>query len=597
MRQTEQPNQYMKDFNKHSLLHDLKRSMPSVLKNSEMIERAFSLAFDAHIDQFREGRDLSAALLPYIVHPVGVAKLCVEFWRNDELDDSLETIVSAALMHDVLEDTSVPYEKVEAAATARCAELVLSLTKPGVNKSRDRSRRNELFRDQIRAAGHTAVYVKLCDCIQNLSRPGSTPVSLLGKTIEKAKGPYSDLLVGTPFEERFHLILKKYLVSAEAVYNSHRGEDDSLQPEHLHVYLERLMRKTKGKELENHDVIEIVSRIPGVVKCVIGNLHECISNCRSLRSEATSQAELKRLSSELEDKGSTEFERVNAEGSDIGEGGSLRLIGSQLFSHGFCWLTIAVDPKLAPHWLCYSALRAVVGILSEGMEKQDSGEVLALAGRVWDELALSPEAFLKEDLGRHDIARLKGALDTAEYMSFIVRPALDLFCKGFGAYLQIDRVEGRVKRLGSVLRKLRNRAIDLNQIDDLVGFRVIFLSSTARNQFAVQIRDALLNRQQSAFYTLPINDETIIVDHVSSNLGYSAKHLRFTLFTPSKAISGIGCEIQMRTLHEDAWARVSEALVYKERALSKRKAQDLLDHLGGLRNDADRSIDDAKNAG
>ena len=67
----------------------------------ELVEKAFVFACDRHADQRRvSGED-------FIVHPVGVAKICAGM----RLDTST---LCAALLHDTVEDTSASLAEVEA---------------------------------------------------------------------------------------------------------------------------------------------------------------------------------------------------------------------------------------------------------------------------------------------------------------------------------------------------------------------------------------------------------------------------------------------------------------------------------------------------
>ena len=81
-----------------------------------VIERAFALADKAHAPQKRASGE------PYILHPLGVATILSEL----QIDRS--TLVSA-LLHDVVEDTEVTLEDVEAEFGPEVAFLVDGVTK------------------------------------------------------------------------------------------------------------------------------------------------------------------------------------------------------------------------------------------------------------------------------------------------------------------------------------------------------------------------------------------------------------------------------------------------------------------------------------
>ena len=99
---------------------DLKRSIKEsgrVYDNS-LIDKAYILAESAHRGQLRR----SGA--PYISHPVSVAIILVNFGMDTES-------VVAALLHDVVEDTSVGMDVIEKEFGKEIANLVGGVTKLG----------------------------------------------------------------------------------------------------------------------------------------------------------------------------------------------------------------------------------------------------------------------------------------------------------------------------------------------------------------------------------------------------------------------------------------------------------------------------------
>lgn len=84
--------------------------------NTDMIYVAYKLAKSAHSHQFRR----SGA--PYIEHPVQLAYIAAQL----SLD---ATAISAALLHDVVEDTPYTYKNIETIFGKSVAELVDGVTK------------------------------------------------------------------------------------------------------------------------------------------------------------------------------------------------------------------------------------------------------------------------------------------------------------------------------------------------------------------------------------------------------------------------------------------------------------------------------------
>jgi guanosine-3',5'-bis(diphosphate) 3'-pyrophosphohydrolase len=98
-------------------LEDIKARLPWASPAAlEEIERAFRFARRAHGDQRRASGE------PFIEHPLAVARILAEL----ELDP---VTVTAALLHDVVEDTPVTLEEVRAAFGGEVADLVDGVTK------------------------------------------------------------------------------------------------------------------------------------------------------------------------------------------------------------------------------------------------------------------------------------------------------------------------------------------------------------------------------------------------------------------------------------------------------------------------------------
>ncbi len=82
----------------------------------KQVNRAYEFACEAHSGQYRSSGD------PYVTHPIAVASILSTF-RMDE--DSL----SAAMLHDVIEDTGIPKSIIEKNFNKEVAELVDGVSK------------------------------------------------------------------------------------------------------------------------------------------------------------------------------------------------------------------------------------------------------------------------------------------------------------------------------------------------------------------------------------------------------------------------------------------------------------------------------------
>lgn len=77
-----------------------------------MIQKAAVFAARAHEGKLRKGTDI-----PYIVHPLETAVIVSGMTEDPE-------VISAALLHDVIEDAGVTYDKLEREFGTRVAKLV-----------------------------------------------------------------------------------------------------------------------------------------------------------------------------------------------------------------------------------------------------------------------------------------------------------------------------------------------------------------------------------------------------------------------------------------------------------------------------------------
>ncbi len=87
-------------------------------KDIELVEEAYKIAKDKHVDQMRKSGD------PYITHPVAVAKIL------SELRVGPATLI-AALLHDTVEDTNYTLEEVKAKFGSEISSIVDGVTKIG----------------------------------------------------------------------------------------------------------------------------------------------------------------------------------------------------------------------------------------------------------------------------------------------------------------------------------------------------------------------------------------------------------------------------------------------------------------------------------
>ena len=140
----------------------------------DRVEAAFTFACEHHADQRRKsGED-------FIVHPVGVAKICAGLRLDTET-------LCAALLHDTVEDTSASLQEVREEFGEEVATLVDGVTKlTGITfQSRDEAQAENYRKMMVAMASDVRVIlIKLADRLHNMRTIGAMPKQ---KQIDKAK--------------------------------------------------------------------------------------------------------------------------------------------------------------------------------------------------------------------------------------------------------------------------------------------------------------------------------------------------------------------------------------------------------------------------
>lgn len=135
--------------------------MSGVVGYSGLVERALRVAAVAHREQFRKGTEL-----PYITHPAHVAMILLRHGIDDEV------ATATAILHDVMEDTDYPREKIREEFPEAVWEGLQPLTEKK-NDSRGEPRpwsvRKEEHRAHVAAAEWWVRGIALADKIHNLA--------------------------------------------------------------------------------------------------------------------------------------------------------------------------------------------------------------------------------------------------------------------------------------------------------------------------------------------------------------------------------------------------------------------------------------------
>jgi guanosine-3',5'-bis(diphosphate) 3'-pyrophosphohydrolase len=123
---------------------------------AEVVFRALSFAAQAHAQQRRKGSGE-----PYVNHLIDVAELLV---RVAGIED--EDVLAAAVLHDVVEDTSVSSDDVEVEFGPRVRALVDALTD---DKELPKDERKRLQIEHMRHATPEVRMIKLADHCSNIA--------------------------------------------------------------------------------------------------------------------------------------------------------------------------------------------------------------------------------------------------------------------------------------------------------------------------------------------------------------------------------------------------------------------------------------------
>ena len=127
--------------------------------DKKLIRKAFDIAVDAHKDQRRRSGEA------YIFHPIAVARIVASEIGLDA------TSIAAALLHDVVEDTTYTLDDIEQMFGETVARIVDGLTKiSSLNKDMDNSQQAENFRKMLLTLHDDVrvIIIKIADRLHNM---------------------------------------------------------------------------------------------------------------------------------------------------------------------------------------------------------------------------------------------------------------------------------------------------------------------------------------------------------------------------------------------------------------------------------------------
>ncbi|MFZ4862829.1 RelA/SpoT family protein [Sphingobacterium sp. Mn56C] len=137
----------------------LRACKPTLQKgDKQQIRKAFDLALESHKEMRRKSGE------PYIYHPIAVAQIAAE-----EIGLGTTSIV-CALLHDVVEDTSITLEDIEAEFGKKVAKIIDGLTKISGVFDPNSSLQAENFRKMLLTLADDVrvILIKLADRLHNM---------------------------------------------------------------------------------------------------------------------------------------------------------------------------------------------------------------------------------------------------------------------------------------------------------------------------------------------------------------------------------------------------------------------------------------------
>jgi len=195
-------------------------------KDKLLIRKAFELALDAHSSQRRRTGE------PYIYHPIAVAKIV-----SNEIGLGA-TSITAALLHDVIEDTKYTANDIEQLFGSVIAKIVVGLTKiSSLQNEQNISLQAENFRKMLLTLNDDirVILIKIADRLHNMQTMDAMP------DYKQEKIASETLYIYAPMAHRLGL----YNIKTEL-------EDLGLKYTEPEVYLDILEKIKESKEEQNN---------------------------------------------------------------------------------------------------------------------------------------------------------------------------------------------------------------------------------------------------------------------------------------------------------------------------------------------------------
>jgi (p)ppGpp synthase/HD superfamily hydrolase len=183
-----------------------------------MIFEAIEFAVKAHSGQFRKGTKI-----PYIVHPLSVARILIEH-------DCPEEVVVAGILHDTVEDTPVTIGDIRRSFGENVASLVAGASEPGKSDTWENRKRHTI--EYLKTAPLDVLFVSLADKLDNIrairadyEKLGDAVWSRFNRPKESQAWYYRSLadLFGARIEGPFASLVKEFRSEVNKVFDEGRS--------------------------------------------------------------------------------------------------------------------------------------------------------------------------------------------------------------------------------------------------------------------------------------------------------------------------------------------------------------------------------------
>ena len=240
------------DARLEELLAKLRKNRPS--EDPWLVRRAYEIAAERHRTQVRRSGE------PYLIHLLEVAHILADL-RLDA------TTLTAALLHDVIEDTEFPVSRIEERFGAEVAHLVEGVTKISrLNMMAPEARQAENVRKMVLAMVHDVrvVLVKLADRLHNmrtLEYLESAKQQRISRETLDIYAPIAHRLGMGLIRNELEDLSFRYLEPES--FLSLQKEVTDKAPAHLR-FLEEVQATIRTKLVENGIPAELAARVKGL---------------------------------------------------------------------------------------------------------------------------------------------------------------------------------------------------------------------------------------------------------------------------------------------------------------------------------------------